>query len=82
MILGDNFSSLASDLYSRAAEVPDLMRTVTKMTTTPKPPIHCSRLLKNKIEYGRISTSAKRVSPLPVHADMFSKNASMNGAFT
>lgn len=66
-------SSLASDLYNLKAEVPGLMRRLIKMITTPNPPTHCSRLLKNSIDLGRDSTSANMVNPLPVHAEMFSK---------
>ena len=75
-MLGLIFSSLASDLYNLAAAVPDLISIPMNMITTPRPPTHCSRLLRNSIEYGRTSTFTKNVIPLPVHADMFSKRAS------
>ena len=71
-------SSLASDLYSLNAEVPGLIRRLMKMITTPNPPIHCSRLLKNRMDIGSDSTSLNMVNPLPVHAEMFSKKASIN----
>ena len=71
-------SSLASDLYNLNADVPGLMRRLMKIITTPNPPIHCSRLLKNSIDLGKISTSLNMVNPLPVHAEMFSKKASIN----
>ena len=70
------FSSLASDLYNLDAAVPDLIRIPINIITIPNPPIHCSILLKNKMDLGKISTFTKKVIPLPVHADMFSKSAS------
>ena len=76
LIFGLILSSLASDLYNLNAEVPGLMSMLIKITTTPKPPIHCSKALKNRIAYGKDSTSLKMVNPLPVHAEMFSKKAS------
>ena len=75
-MFGFIFSSLASDLYSLDAAVPDLINIPINMITIPKPPIHCSKLLKNKIDLGNISTFTKNVIPLPVHADIFSKRAS------
>ena len=77
-IFGFILSSLASDLYSLNAEVPGLMSTLIKIITTPRPPTHCSKLLKNSIDIGKDSTSLIMVNPLPVHAEMFSKKASMN----
>ena len=75
-MFGFNFSSLASDLYNLNAEVPGLMSMLIKIITTPSPPIHCSRLLKKRMDLGRDSTSLNRVNPLPVHAEIFSKKAS------
>ena len=73
------FSSLASDLYNLAAAVPDLIKIPINMITIPNPPSHCSKLLKNRMDLGKISTFIKKVIPLPVHADMFSNTASMKG---
>ena len=78
LMFGFIFSSLASDLYNLNAEVPGFIRMAIKIITTPSPPIHCSKLLKNSIDIGKDSTSLNSVSPLPVHAEMFSKKASMN----
>ena len=75
------FSSLASDLYSLDAAVPALINIPINMITIPNPPIHCSKLLRNNIDLGKISTFTKKVIPLPVHADIFSKSASTKGIF-
>ena len=73
------FSSLASDLYNLDAAVPARIRIPINIITIPNPPTHCSRLLKNRMDLGNTSTFTKKVIPLPVHADMFSKMASTKG---
>ena len=42
-------SSRASDWYNFDETVPGFVKTVITITTTPKPPTHCSKALKNNM---------------------------------
>ena len=79
MTLGLICSSRASDLYNFVDTEPPLLKTPITITITPKPPIHCSKALKNSILCGSISTLPNMVIPVPVNADILSKIPSING---
>jgi len=57
LMLGFIFSSRASDLYRRAAAVPGRINIPITTITTPSPPTHCMRLLRNRMDLGSISKS-------------------------
>ena len=78
-MLGFMRSSRASEWYSFDETEPGFVKTAMTITTTPNPPTHCSKALKNSMLCGRISTSINMVIPVPVKADMLSKTPSRTG---